>query len=72
MFSKSHFMFHHKLLENMSENLIDECKYKHTFKSGKYKGTTKIFPKMISPSLKELNMMYEPYSDKDIEILFPH
>ena len=72
MFSKSHLMFHHKLLENMAENLIEGCKYKHTFKSGKYIGETKIFPKIISPSLKELNMMYPEYMEKDIEILYPH
>ena len=72
MFSKSHLMFHHKLLENMAENLIEECTYKHTFKSGKYKGITKLFPKMISPSLKELNIMYRQYTEEDIKILYPH
>lgn len=72
MFSKSHFMFHHKLLEDMAENLIEECKYEHLFKSGKNKGNKKLFPKPVLPSLKELNMMYPDYIEKDIEILYPH
>ena len=56
----------------MAENLIEGCKYEHLFKSGKNKGNTKLFPKPVLPSLKELNMMYPDYIEKDIEILYPH
>ena len=71
MYSKSHMMFHHKMLEDMAENLIDKCIYEHTFKSGKLKGETKVFPNAVSPSLKELGIMYPEYTQKDIEILYP-
>ena len=71
MYSKSHMMFHHKMLEHMAENLIDKCIYEHTFKSGKLKGKTKVFPNAVSPSLKELGIMYPEYTHKDIEILYP-
>ena len=72
MYSKSHIMFHHKLLEDMAISLLEECKYGHTFKSGKRKGQTKIFPKMHSPSLKELGILYPEYKENEIKILYPH
>ena len=56
----------------MAISLLEECKYGHTFKSGKRKGQTKIFPKMHSPSLKELGILYPEYKENEIKILYPH
>ena len=72
MYSKSHLMFHHKLLEDMAKSLLKECTYNHTFKSGKHKGQIKIFPKIISPSLKELGILYPKYKKAEKKILYPH
>lgn len=53
------------------ERFVPEMLTTRTYASGKHKGETLVVPKLIPPSLKELGMLYEPWSESDLAMFRP-